>query len=318
MEALACETDNDYVQSRIKWENVLSLNNNFDLAYIGIGKAYYHQGEYELSMEYLEKAYETDVWSKASSAAGEEMMQVWLFPIIIGVIAILVLFFKFMGYAKKVNNRTALKVGRKSYIEELLYSFHLVFHPFDGFWDLKHEKRGSVRGATTILAFTGIAFFYQSIGKGYAFNPRGESMNILVLFAILLLIFFLFCIANWCLTTLFEGEGSFKDIYIAAGYSLSPLPLFIIISTVLTNVLTVESQTIISLISTLGFIWMGILLFIAMMVTHDYSVLKNVLTCASTLVGMAFLMFLGILFSTLMAKIVSFVSNIIAEITFRM
>jgi hypothetical protein len=33
---------------------------------------------------------------------------------------------------------------------------------------------------------------------------------------------------------------------------------------------------------------------------------------------MAFLMFLGLLFSSLMAKMVSFVSNIISEISYRM
>ena len=313
MDALACETKNDYVQSRIAWQNVLSLNNNFDLAYIGIGKAYYHQGEYELAMEYLEMAYETDVWSKASGAAGEEMMQVWLFPIIIGVLAILILFFKFMGYAKKINNKTALKVGRKSYIEELLYSFHLVFHPFDGFWDLKHEKRGSVRGATTILLFTAAAFFYQSIGRGYPFNPRGESINILLLLAIIAVVFFLFCISNWCLTTLFEGEGSFKDIYIAAGYSLSPMPLFIIISTILTNVLTIESETIISLISTLGIIWMAILLFFGMMVSHDYSIKKNLVTIIGTIVAMLVIAFIAVLFFSLVAKMIGFIVDIFTE-----
>ena len=55
-----------------------------------------------------------------------------------------------------------------------------------------------------------------------------------------------------------------------------------------------------------------------MMVTHDYSAGKNILTCIATIVGMAFIMFIGILFSSLMAKIVSFVTNIVEEITYRL
>ena len=318
MKAIHNEGINDYVQSRIDWENVLSLNNNFDLAYIGIGKALYHQGEYEEAMEYLESAYETEVWSKASGAAGKDFMQVWLFPIIILVIAVVVLFFKFLGYAKKVNKATSLKVGRKSYFEELLYAFHLVFHPFDGFWDLKHEKRGSVRAATTILAFTGISLFYESIGRGYPFNPRGESMNILLLFAILLVIFFLFCISNWCLTTLFEGEGSFKDIYIATAYSLAPLPLFIIISTILTNVLTIEAKGVISLITAIGYIWVGILIFFGMLVTHDYTMNKNFVTILGTIVAMLVIAFIVALFFSLVARMISFVIAIFTEIGNRM
>ena len=45
---------------------------------------------------------------------------------------------------------------------------------------------------------------------------------------------------------------------------------------------------------------------------------RNILTCIATIVGMAFIMFIGILFSSLMAKIVSFVTNIVEEITYRL
>lgn len=318
IQALYTESENDYVQARLDWETVLSMNNNFDLAYIGIGKALYHQGEYEEAMEYLEAAYETTFWSKASGESGNEMMKIWLFPIIILVIAVVVLFFKFMGYAKKKNKETSLKLGARSFWEEMLYCFHIVFHPFDGFWDLKHEKRGSVRSATAILAITGLSMFYQSIGRGYAFNPRGESMNILFLFAVILLVFFLFCISNWCLTTLFEGEGSFKDIYIATSYSLSPLPLFLIISTILTNVLTIEAQSIVTLISSIGYIWVGILLFFGTLVTHDYSMKKNFITIIGTILAMLIIAFIAVLFISLVMEMVGFVVSIVTEITNRM
>ncbi len=318
IDAIEAESSNNHAKARVAWENVLSYNNNFDLAYIGIGKALYNQGDHEGAMEYLEKSYETDIWSKASGAAGKQMMKVWLFPIIIIVIAVVVLFFKFLGYAKKINKETSLKVGRKSFVEELLYSFHLVFHPFDGFWDLKHEKRGSVRAGTVILAFTGLSLFYQSVGRGYPFNPRGESLNIFVIFLILAVVFFLFCVSNWCLTTLFEGEGSFKDIYIAATYSMAPVPLFLIISTIMTNVLTIEAQSIISLITVIGYIWMGILLFFGMMVTHDYSMKKNFITILGTILAMLIISFIAVLFFSLVAKMIGFVVSIFTEIANRM
>ena len=54
-----------------------------------------------------------------------------------------------------------------------------------------------------------------------------------------------------------------------------------------------------------------------MMVIHDYSIGKNILTCLGTIVGMAFIMFLAILFTTLLAKVVSFFTNIVDEIMFR-
>ena len=45
---------------------------------------------------------------------------------------------------------------------------------------------------------------------------------------------------------------------------------------------------------------------------------KNILTIILTIVGMIFIMFIAILFTTLMAKIVSFIYNIVVEIEYRM
>ncbi len=310
--AIKNENDHNYSQSIEYWQEVLTKNNNFDLAYIGIGKALYNQGEYKEAQKYLESAYEVDVWAKAQNALNKEFTSKWMIPMVIIIIAVLVIFFKFLGWAKKKNKATALKVGRKSYGEELLYILHLIFHPFDGFWDLKHEKRGSVRAATTILAFTVLAFFYQSIGRGYTFNPKGESTSILVQLVAVLVPVLLFIVANWCLTTLFDGEGSFKDIYIAACYAIAPVPVFVIISTILTNVVT--GGSIVSMLVTIGYIWAGILLFFGMVVTHDYSIVKNIITILGTIVAMVVIMFVAILFSALVIKMASFIITLVDEI----
>ncbi len=312
--ALRNQNRHDYSQSIIYWQEVLTQNNNFDLAYIGMGKALYNQGKYSDAMEKLSKAYETENYAMAFKEVRTDIISRWILPLIIGIVAIIVLFFKFLGYAKKVNKAVTLKVGRKTYWEELLYAFHLVFHPFDGFWDLKHEKRGSVRAASTILALTMLAFFYNAIGKGYTFNPRGDFSNVFMQVLAIGVPFVLFVVANWCLTTLFDGEGGFKDIYVAAGYSLAPLPLFVIIATVLTNVVTVDSSTIITLIISIGVAWMAFLLFFGTLVTHDYSLGKNFITILGTILAMAIIMFIAILFSSLVVKMVMFVVTVVSEI----
>ena len=85
-----------------------------------------------------------------------------------------------------------------------------------------------------------------------------------------------------------------------------------------TNFLTKSEAGVVTMLVTFAYIWLGLLVFFGMMVTHDYSAGKNILTCIATIVGMAFIMFIGILFSSLMAKIVSFVTNIVEEITYRL
>ena len=314
MNALRNQNEHNYSASIKDWQAVLTRNNNFDLAYIGIGKALYNQGKYEEAMEMLASAYETAQYSKAFAETRKELLGYILIPLLIAVIVVAVLAAKFLGWAKKKNKATSLKVGRKTYLEELLFVFHLQFHPFDGFWDLKHEQRGSVRGGLTIMGITIIAFFYQSIGRGYIFNPRDTYSTIFAQILSIAVPVLLWCLGNWCLTTLFEGEGSFKDIFIATTYSLAPLPLLVIISTVLTNVLTAQEGSMINLLVTFGYIWVGFLLFFGTLVTHDYSLTKNVAIVLFTIVAMVVIMFVAILFSSLLVKMVTFIVSLFTEI----
>ncbi len=317
MNALHNQNVHEYSESIFYWQDVLTQNNNFDLAYIGIGKALFSQGRYEEAQEMLSSAYETSYHDKAFIEIRKEIIQKWLLLIVIGVIALVVLLVKFLGFAKKKNKAVSLKVGRKTYAEELLYAFHLLMHPFDAFWDLKHEKRGSVRAAFTIMMITIAAFLYQAIGQGYSFNPRGDYSTVVIQVIAITVPVILWCVGNWCLTTLFDGEGSFKDIFIATGYSLTPLPIFVIVSTILTNVMTSSEGSMISLIVTLGYVWVGILLFFGMLVTHDYSINKNIATTLGTILAMAIIIFVILLFSSLVVKMVTFIFAIFSEIANR-
>lgn len=314
MGALRNQNEHNYSESIFFWQDVLTQNNNFDLAYIGIGKALFNQGKYEQAQLMLSSAYETDYHDKAFMEIRKGIIQKWLLPIVIVVIAIIVLLVKFLGYAKKRNKAVSLKVGKKTYAEELLYVFHLIFHPFDGFWDLKHEKRGSVRASLTIMLITIVAFFYQAIGQGYSFNPRGDYSTVFVQVIAVAVPVILWCVGNWCLTTLFDGEGSFKDIIIATGYSLAPLPVFVILSTILTNLMTAQEGSMVNLLVSIGYVWVGFLLFFGMMVVHDYSMGKNFATVLGTIVAMAIIIFVIVLFSSLVAKMVTFVFAIFSEI----
>ena len=127
----------------------------------------------------------------------------------------------------------------------------------------------------------------------------------------------LWVIANWCLTTLFDGEGSMKDIIIACCYALAPLPLLLIISTLASNFVALGEAQIVSLLVVVGFIWAGFLIFFGMMVTHDYSMFKTIATTLGTILAMAIIMFVAVLFTSLLGKILSFVTSIITELSYR-
>ena len=300
------------------WKEILKRNANFDTAYIGIGKSYYQDDQLDMAIEYYQAAYDTANYSIAFKELRKDWLSKFILLIPIAVIAICIGCSKFLGWAKKVNKRVATAGEKRTYGQEILYAFHVIFHPFDGFWDLKHEKRGSVRAAVTIFGALLITFYYHAIGQGYIMNPQGVYSTF---FGIILSVgapFALWVIGNWCLTTLFDGEGSLKDIFIATCYALVPIILLMIPVTIMTNFVVAEEVDILNVVLAASYIWAGILIFFGTQVTHDYSMGKNVLTVLGTIVAMVCIMFIAILFTSLLGKIVSFVTNIVTEIQFRM
>lgn len=318
LEAIAAENalDNEYAIQC--WESVLQRNSNFDAAYIGIGSSLYRSGEYEEALSYYEKAYDTENWSQSYKEVRKEWMSDWFIVMVLGIIIVIVAILKFLGWAAKVNKRVSTDgKERKTFGQELLYGFYVIFHPFDGFYDLKHERRGSLRASFVFLGLTVLTFFYQGVGKGYVMNPTGDVSSVFTQMGLVVLLVILFVVGNWCLTTLFEGEGSMKDVFIAVCYSLLPMILLITPATLVSNWVTIDEASMISMVSTIAFIWVGLLLFLGTMVTHDYSLGKNFITTIGTLVAMIFIVFISLLFIMLISKLVSLVSNIITEIQYR-
>lgn len=320
IQALAHENARDYEASAQDWQDIIGANNNFDAAYVGVGRSLYYQGRYDEAMEYLKAAKETTYYAQASSAKSQERMVKYpILPLVYVAIAIviIVLFIKLMTYAKRINYQGNFKTGKRTYWEELMYAFYVSFHPFDGFWDIKHEHRGSLRGGLTILGLNVLASYYQAIGKSYLANPTGSYSSFWTQLLAIFVPVFLWAIANWCLTTLFDGEGSFKQVLIASCYATAPLPWFMVISTLMTNLSSSMSEGITTFIMVIGYIWVAFLLFFGMLVVQDYSLGKNVITSLGTVLCMAVIMFIVILFASLVNNLVGFVSGIITEISYR-
>lgn len=309
--------DKNYNEAVQYYISILQHNNNYDCAYVGIGQSLYRSGDYLSAMQFFRDAYDTKHYSEAYQLYRKDWVEkyVWIVPLLI--ILICVGISKFFKYAGKYNKKQQKLVGKRTFLSEIMYGFHVIFHPFDGFWDLKHEKRGSIRGATFWLGVTVAVFIYKALGQGYLFDPSNGGINFLMVISSIVLPLLLWAIANWCLTTLFEGEGSFKDVYVAACYSLIPLPLLIFPSVIITNFVTLNEVMIVNFLGSLAFAWLGLLIFFAMMVTHDYTLGKNLLTIVGTIIGAAFIMFVAVLFSSLIIKVFTFGNNIFIELKYR-
>ena len=314
--ALMNNADRKYSEAYLDWQDILRRNQNFDAAYVGIGKNLYRQGEYEEAMEYYQNASETANYSIAFQAWRKQTTEkaiLWIIPI---VVVLVILLTKVMGYVARKNKEGIVKVGKRTLWEEFLYGFYVILHPFDGFWDLKHEKRGSVRGGLCILALTVFAVVYNAIGSAYLFGGGGK-VNIVGPMVTVLLLVGLWCLANWCLTTLFDGEGSLKDIFVATTYALVPIPIIMIPATIATHFCSLAEAEFITLALGLAYVWTGMLIIFGSMTTHGYSMGRNIAISFFTVVGMVFILFMAVLFWNLITRMVSFVTDIVTEISYR-
>lgn len=198
------------------------------------------------------------------------------------------------------------------------YGFHVMTHPFDGFWDLKREQRGTLAGALTFAALTVLMLVVRKQGTAFLFNMnRLENVDMMVDIVTVGLLFLLWCVSNWCLTSLMDGEGKMRDIAIFTGYSLLPLLLIQFPLVLVSHVITAEEGTFYYVFSVISCIWTVALLILGMMITHQYSMKKTLATTVLTLVGMAILLFIGLLFFSVIQQFLTFVVTAYKEIRYR-
>lgn len=211
------------------------------------------------------------------------------------------------------------KEGFTQYLGTLKYALYVITHPFDGFWDLTHEKRGSVAAANTILILTLLARIMKLQFTSFVFQQvYWDGINIFLYLASVLFPLALWCVGNWGLTTLFDGKGTLKQVYMATCYGLTPYPLMQFPLIVFSNVVTYEEKEFYNVLSAVSLIWAALLILVAMIQIHEYTVKKTLLFTVATGVAMLVMIFILLLFFSMISQGVAYFISIGREILFRM
>jgi hypothetical protein len=202
--------------------------------------------------------------------------------------------------------------------EMITTPFYVLLHPFQGFWDLKYENRGKMRVGLSMLLLLTVATILVRQYAGFVVNFNDPyDLNSISELQYIILPFFLWCVANWSLTTLMDGEGKFKDIVMATGYALLPLVLMRFGNVFLSNIITLREAAFYYMVDYLSVLWFVWLMFIGTMTVHQYTVLKTLFTMLLTLFVMGIIMFLGLLFFSLLQEMIGFMVSIFSEISYR-
>lgn len=198
------------------------------------------------------------------------------------------------------------------------FPFYLTVHPFQAFWDLKFEGKGKGRVVTVILFLLVLNVTLQQQYGGFLVNfadPR--FLNSLKDIAYTILPFFLFCIANWAITTLMDGEGKFSQIVMSTAYALTPIVVVNIPLTFISRFITQEEVSFYLLVNGFATVWFLFLLFIGNMTVHQYTASKTVITLLLTVIAMGIAVFLATLAYSMGMQIYWFIDDVYRELIFR-
>ncbi|MBO2516738.1 MAG: YIP1 family protein [Clostridiales bacterium] len=221
--------------------------------------------------------------------------------------------------APAVTRSQRIKAGWSRYIASLKYSLHVITHPFDGFWDLVHENRGSLAAANTILVLFLMTRILKLLYTDFQFiNSPIQYIDVFEQVASLLLPFLILCIANWAGTTLFDGKGRFKDIYMAMCYALVPYILLQLPLILVSNIITFDEASFYNVLMGISVIWCVFLAFVGLMEVHDYGPLKTIIFLFATVFGACVIIFLLLIFFSLLSDAAGYIVSFVREIVFRL
>ena len=196
---------------------------------------------------------------------------------------------------------------------------HVIFHPFEGFEDLRWKKQGSMKIAFAIVCL----LFVQQIAysRMYGFQYYSDYDKIFNIVPYIFKSFILFgtwVVANWAMCTLFDGEGSMKNIFINSAYALIPYITGYLVGPVMSHFLIRDEYVFIQAVEIIGLCWSFVLFISGIKAVHQFSFGKTIALILLTLVAMLAILFLLVLLLTLFQQVLIFIMSIYTELSYRL
>ncbi len=305
-----------YDRAEVPWREALTINTNYNLAHSGIGKAFDKLGRWEEALDEYRYGRDREGYSTVYAKLRHEWMRDHFGLAVLLFLGGCVGFSLLTRLTRYLLNKPWEKSGPITRAIQMVWT--TMMHPWDGYWQLKREGKGSM---ITALVLIGLAFSLRVADLMFTsyqiadLDPRDASL--LVEFVRIILPWILFCVCSYGVTAIFEGEGFFRDIVIATGYSVGPYLVTKPIAIGLSHLLTRTEKSYIQSLDFAALVWIGILIIMHIQATHNYTLRKTFGTAGMAAFGMICFIAAAGLTYTLTDQIVTFVREIAIELTIR-
>ena len=231
-------------------------------------------------------------YSDAFWEVRNKAIQKYLGPFLICVLILIVLKIAFSifdrkGKFKKKRKSLYKKLGKVPVLSEIGYAFKCARHPIDRYYDIKVNKHGSPLAALIIyVVFFGVYMWYQT-GKGFIYQYTDvEDMDMGAVIVGFFAILILFIICNYLVTSITDGDGTLKQVFMIPAYGLMPVMFSMVITIGASYVLTYNEAFILTVIMMVGTVWSIATIFEGLATVHDYEFGRTVVSLIITAVFM--------------------------------
>lgn len=296
----------DYTGAKDLWIDIMSQDKNNQLAYIGLAKSYYDEGDYQKAMEYAKIGCDR----KTYALAFELVRNDWItdnFTYIV-LIAVTVIVLLIIGvYYKRKKNIVFLN-------EKLRLMFSVMRHPGDTFYKIRTEKKNSVLISILLLLLFYATTVIKTTSGGFCFVYfNSSSYNALFVLLQTVGLILLFGICFWGVSTLMQGQGKIGEIITVLCYSLQPVIISNIVYVILTNILVPGEIGFLNLFMTIMVGYSAFLMIRGLMYINDYGFGKLIGVTVLSIAGMVIVLFVCIAVMLLLQLLWGFIRTVYAE-----
>jgi hypothetical protein len=208
--------------------------------------------------------------------------------------------------------------GQQFLEDYIKFPLYIMTHPIQGYRQFKEEKKGKTSVGLFYLAMMILAsiFEYKYTGPVVAMYDQTKFSSISIIVYTIVPVVVL-SVANWSITTLLDGKGKMKEIFLMGCYSFFPVVYTTFLCVILSNVVTENEVGFLNLLYIVATFLQGYLIFMGLVVLHEYGIGKTLLTFLFTIVATMVIMFIALLIFDLSQQIYGFLYSLYYEISMR-
>ncbi|MFD0958369.1 YIP1 family protein [Paenibacillus chungangensis] len=310
-----------YAESEPYWKQVLDLNAQFGPAIHGLAKAAYQRGDYETAKELFRRGGNQVGFSDAFWQLRLQWFQE-RFSLFATLFLVLCCFYligsRYLNRLPWSAKRKRDKKSRNKVVEQLSHALYMLKHPIDGFTALRFENKGGYVGAIVILLGMYVSLLVYRIYTSFVFNKIEENaISAVTIFIQFAVIWIVWVVCNYLISSIYRGEGRFRDVFIGSAYSLIPFVLFAIPLTIISNGMTLSEQAIYQYLFYGLIVWVGAMFFWQVQALQNYGVGETVVNILLSLFAMLVMAVLAFIIVGLTNELRMFIYEVYQEVTLR-